>query len=78
MALGVHAITAGLTVLHSHHRAGGIVAHTLTADTALTAEEVRGHAKYSGEVHCMERPGWQKIMDGKLGMSLSRAETSQL
>lgn len=77
MALGVHATTTGLTVLHSHHWAGGIVAHTPTAGTALTAEEVQGHAKHS-EVHCTERPGWQKIMDGKLGLNLSRAETSQL
>jgi len=42
MVLGVHAITAGLTVLHTHQWEGGIVDHT---PTACTAKQAQGHAK---------------------------------
>lgn len=57
MVMGVHAITAGLTILDTHHWGGEIVAHTLTACTAPTAEEAVGHAKYFTGVHRTEQPG---------------------
>lgn len=57
MVLGVHAITAGLTVLHTHQWEGGIVDHT---PTACTAKQAQGHAKNIREVHCIEQPGYGK------------------
>lgn len=54
MVMGVHAITAGLTILDIHPWEGEIVARTLTAGTAPTAEEAVGHPKYNMGVHCAQ------------------------
>ena len=56
MVMGVHAITAGLTVLDTHYWEWETVAHTLANGTAPTAEEAVGHAKYFMGVHCTEQP----------------------
>lgn len=57
MVLGVHAITTGVTVLHTYHWEGGFVAHS---PTALPAELAQDHGKNIREVHCTEQPGYGK------------------
>lgn len=64
MVMGVHAITAGLIILDTHHWEGEILAQILTAGTAPTAEEAVGHAKYFMGVHedvenMVENHGWE-------------------